>query len=188
LHYITCEFRPEYRYINSLTHDIETRIGLKMQPGRPTHFIDFEASGIAPNSYPIEVAVVYPGGEFQALVLPAPYWDHWSHDAEDMHGISRDQLLREGRPALEVAILMNELFGGKTLCSDVPTDCFWLEVLYEAAGIEPTFTVQPLEALVGRQAASEILGMLPERKGHRALRDARECAQAVETWFLRLQE
>jgi hypothetical protein len=161
---------------------------MKTPPDRPTYFIDFEASGIAPDSYPIEVAVVYPGGEFQALIQPAPYWDHWSHDAEDMHGISREQLLQEGRPALEVAMLMNELFGGKNLCSDVPTDCFWLEVLYEAAGIDPTFTVQPLEAMVGRQAASEIFGMLPVRKGHRAVQDANGCAQAVEAWFLRLQQ
>jgi hypothetical protein len=156
---------------------------MQTQPGRPTHFIDFEASGIAPDSYPIEVAVVYPGGEFQALIQPAPYWDHWSHDAQDMHGISREQLNRDGRPVLEVAEAMNELFGGKTLCSDVPTDCFWLKVLYEAAGIEPTFKVQPVEALAGREAATEICRRLPIRKGHRALMDAKALALAVASYF-----
>jgi hypothetical protein len=156
---------------------------MKSHPDQPTHFIDFEASGIAPDSYPIEVAVVYPGSEFQTLIQPAPYWDHWSHDAEDMHGISRDQLLLEGRPALEVAILMNELFAGKTLCSDAPTDCFWLEVLYEAAGIEPMFTVQPLEALVGRDVATEIFRLLTVRKGHRALLDAKGLSMAVDSYF-----
>lgn len=150
---------------------------------RPTNFIDFEASGLAPDSYPIEVAVVYPGGEYQTLITPAPYWDHWSHDAEDMHGISRDQLFCEGRLPLEVALQLNELFEGKTLCSDNPVDCFWLDVLYEAAGIEPTFSVQPLEAIVGREAASEILGMLPVAKAHRALEDAIACAKAADAWF-----
>ncbi|UUT24105.1 hypothetical protein [Pseudomonas sp. T8] len=47
----------------------------------PTHFVDFEASVIAPDSYPLEVAVVFPGGEYQALIKPASYWDHWSYDA-----------------------------------------------------------------------------------------------------------
>lgn len=156
------------------------------KPVQPTHFIDFEASGIAPDSYPIEVAVVSPGSEYQALITPAPYWDHWSHDAEDMHGISRDQLFCEGRLPLEVALQLNELFEGKTLCSDNPVDCFWLDVLYEAAGIEPTFFVQPLEAFVGRAVASEILARLPVRKGHRALQDAGSLTYAVQEFLSRL--
>ncbi|WP_408602004.1 hypothetical protein [Pseudomonas sp. PLMAX] len=155
---------------------------------RPIHFIDFEASGMAPDSYPIEVAVVYPGGQFQTLLRPVPYWDHWSHDAEDMHGIGREQLFCEGRLPLEVAVEMNELFEGKTLCSDNPVDCFWLDVLYEAAGIEPTFSVQPLEAFVGREAASEILTGLPIAKAHRALGDALACATAVDSWFAHPKE
>ena len=158
------------------------------KPVQPTHFIDFEASGIAPDSYPIEVAVVSPGGEYQALITPAPYWDHWSHDAEDMHGISREQLFCEGRLPLNVALELNELFEGITLCSDNPVDCFWLDVLYEAAGIEPTFSVKPLEAFVGREAASEILARLPVAKAHRALGDALACATAVGSWFVHPRE
>lgn len=148
----------------------------------PTHLIDFEASGIAPDSYPIEVAVVFPGGEYQALIRPASYWDHWSYDAQDMHGLSREQLILEGTPPLEVAQAMNRLFDGKILCSDNPADCFWLDVLYEAAGIDPTFEVKPIEALVGREAASEILKRLPVRKGHRALQDVQALRTVVESW------
>lgn len=143
-----------------------------MKIERPTHIIDFEASGIAPDSYPIEVAVVFPGGEYQALIKPAVYWEHWSYDAQDMHQLTRDQLVDEGTPALEVAERMNELFDGKTLCSDNTADCFWVDVLYEAAGIEPTFEVKPIEVFVGREASGEILRKLPVRKGHRALLDA----------------
>ncbi len=147
---------------------------------RPTYFLDFEASGIAPDSYPIEVAVVYPGGEYQVLIQPAPYWDHWSYDAQDMHGLTREQLIREGQTPLAVAQAMNALFDGKTLCSDNPADCYWLDVLYEAAGIEATFEVKPIESFVGRYAASEILRRLPVRKGHRALQDADALRTAVE--------
>lgn len=149
---------------------------------KPTHFIDFEASGIAPDSYPIEVAVVFPGGEYQALIQPASYWDHWSYDAQDMHGLSREQLILEGTPPLAVAQEMNQLFDGKTLCSDNPADCFWLDVLYEAAGIDPTFEVKPIEAFVGREAASEILKLLPVRKGHRALQDVQALRTVIESW------
>ncbi|MBF8766355.1 hypothetical protein IR009_14125 [Pseudomonas putida] len=148
----------------------------------PTHFVDFEASGIAPDSYPIEVAVVYPGGEYQTLIQPARYWDHWSFDAQDMHQITREQLIAEGTPPLEVAQAMNALFDGKTLCSDNPADCYWLDVLYEAAGIEATFEVKPLESFAGREAASEILKRLPLRRGHRALQDVQALSGAVESW------
>ncbi|MQT93090.1 MULTISPECIES: hypothetical protein [Pseudomonas] len=147
----------------------------------PTHFIDFEASGIAPDSYPIEVAVVFPGGEYQALIQPASYWEHWSYDAQDMHQITREQLVNEGTPAIQVAQRMNDLFDGKTLCSDNPADCFWLDVLYEAAGIDPTFEVKPIEAFVGREAASEIFKRLPLRRGHRALQDVQGLRAAVES-------
>lgn len=150
---------------------------------KPTYFVDFEASGIAPDSYPIEVAVVYPGDDYQALIQPARYWDHWSYDAQDMHRISREQLMSEGTTALQVAQELNRLFDGKTLCSDNPADCFWLDVLYEAAGIEATFEVKPLEVFMGRDAVSEILRRLLVRKGHRALQDAQALRTAVESYW-----
>lgn len=154
-----------------------------MNPTRPTHFIDFEASGIAPDSYPVEVAVVYPSGQFQALIQPVSYWEHWSYDSQDMHGLSREQLATEGSSPLEVATCMNELFAGEVLCSDVPTDSFWLDALYEAAGIESTFRLHPLEVFVGHEAAGEIIRLVPARKAHRAMPDARALAEAVESYF-----
>lgn len=149
----------------------------------PTYFIDFEASGIAPDSYPIEVAVVYPGGEYQTLIQSARCWDHWSYDAQDMHQITREQLIAEGTPALEVATAMNRLFDGKILCSDNPVDCYWLEVLYEAAGIEPTFSVSPLEVFIGREAATEALALRPPFRVHRALGDTRALADCIDLYL-----
>lgn len=57
---------------------------------RPSFFIDFEASGIAPDSYPIEVAVVSREISFSSLIT------HWSFDAQDMHGLCQDQLRKRG--------------------------------------------------------------------------------------------
>lgn len=53
------------------------------------------------------------------------------------------------------------------------------DYLYEAAGIDPTFEVKPIESFVGREATSEILKRLPVRKGHRALQDALALFSAV---------
>ena len=149
----------------------------------PSHFIDFEASGIAPDSYPIEVAVVYPGGEYQALIQPVHYWDHWNYDAQDMHQITREQLIAEGTPPLAVAQAMNDLFDGKILCSDNPADCYWLDVLYEAAGIEATFEVKPLETFIGREPATKALALRPAFLDHRALGDVRALEACVSHYF-----
>ncbi|RMR62249.1 exonuclease domain-containing protein [Pseudomonas cichorii] len=139
---------------------------------RPAFFIDFEASGIAPDSYPIEVAVVSRNTSFNSLIKPARYWTHWSFDAQDMHGLSQDQLREQGDTPNAVARRMNQLFSGRVLCSDSPQDGFWLDVLYEAADLLPTFQLEPLEVFVGREAASEIYRLLPTTKHHRALHDA----------------
>ncbi|MBD8148232.1 hypothetical protein IFT37_20240 [Pseudomonas fluorescens] len=139
---------------------------------RPSFFIDFEASGIAPDSYPIEVAVVSNETVYSALIKPARYWTHWSFDAQDMHGLTQDHLLQEGDTPVAVARNMNQLFSGQVLCSDSPQDGFWLDVLFEAAELIPTFELKPLEVLVGREAASDIYRRLPTTKQHRALYDA----------------
>lgn len=150
---------------------------------RPSFFIDFEASGIAPDSYPIEVAVVSSEFAFNTLIKPARYWTHWSFDAQDMHGLCQDQLHQQGDPADVVARHMNQLFSGQVLCSDSPQDGFWLDVLYEAADLWPTFQLKPLEVFVGREAASEIYRLLPTTKHHRALHDATALMSACHAFF-----
>jgi hypothetical protein len=150
---------------------------------RPSFFIDFEASGIAPNSYPIEVAVVSSETSFSSLIKPARYWTRWSFDAQDMHGLTQGQLHQEGDTAHVVAKHMNQLFSGQVLCSDSPQDGFWLDVLYEAADLMPTFELKPLEMLVGREAASDIYCLLPTTRRHRALHDATALMEACRAFF-----
>ncbi len=150
---------------------------------RPSFFIDFEASGIAPDSYPIEVAVVSNETVYSSLIKPARYWTHWSFDAQDMHGLSQDHLLQEGDPPHTVAERMNQLFSGQVLCSDSPQDGFWLDVLYEAAELMPTFELKPLEMFVGREAASKIYRLLPTSRHHRALNDATALMNACRAFF-----
>ena len=150
---------------------------------RPSFFIDFEASGIAPDSYPIEVAVVSSDTSFSLLIKPARYWTYWSFDAQDMHGLNQDQIRERGDTTNAVARRMNQLFSGQILCSDSPQDVFWLDVLYEAADLVPTFELKPLEVFVGREAASEIYRLLPTTKHHRALDDASALMSACRAFF-----
>jgi hypothetical protein len=150
---------------------------------RPSFFVDFEASGIAPDSYPIEVAVVSSETSFSSLIKPVRYWMHWSFDAQDMHGLTQDYLLQEGDTPGTVAELMNQLFSGQVLCSDSPQDGFWLDALYEAADLIPTFELKPLEVLVGREAASDIYRLLPTTRHHRALNDATALMNACRAFF-----
>ena len=100
-----------------------------------------------------------------------------------MHGLSQDHLLEQGDPADVVARHMNQLFSGQVLCSDSPQDGFWLDVLYEAADLMPTFELKPLEVLVGREAASDIYRLLPTTRRHRALHDATALMEACRVFF-----
>jgi len=152
---------------------------------RPSYFIDFEASGIAPSSYPISVAIVSCDTEFTALIRPAPYWDHWSYDAQDMHGLTRENLLKLGVAPQVLACELNQSYRGQALCSDSPQDVFWLETLYEAAGLEPSFQLRPLESFFGRAAAGEIYRLLPARRKHDALSDAKELLLATTAFLER---
>ena len=149
----------------------------------PTHFIDLDASGITPDSYPIEVGVGFPGGEYQALIQPASYWENWSCDAQDMQQLTREKLMSEGQLPLLVAQEMNHLFDGKILCSDNSADCFWLDVLCEAAGIEPTFSAHPLEIFIGREPATMALAPRPAFLDHRALCDVRALEACVSLYL-----
>lgn len=67
-------------------------------------FLDFEASSLSKQSYPIEVAWVFEDGRHRShLIRPTPEWTDWSHEAEQIHGISRSLLLTEGHSVHDVA-------------------------------------------------------------------------------------
>lgn len=105
--------------------------------------IDFEASGLGPESYPIEVAWSDPMGRVEAHYIdPAPGWDDWDPNAEAIHWIPRHLLRDCGKPVGWVAERMNAALAGQTVYSDAPGfDGFWLGTLFEAAGMDPTFEI-----------------------------------------------
>lgn len=100
-------------------------------------FMDFEASGLTPDSYPIEIAWVFEdgsGGESH-LIRPAPGWTAWTASGEETHGISRARLGAEGEPAGEIARRAVEALSGHDLYASAPEwDGKWLGDLLEAGG------------------------------------------------------
>jgi hypothetical protein len=161
-------------------------------------FLDFEASSLAKDSYPIEVGWVFEDGRAEThLIRPAPGWTDWDGTAEAVHGIGRDTLEADGEPVAMVAARMIEVLVGQDVYASAPSwDGKWLSVLLRAAGLPRHALRLAKTDEVQAETAAEILGPhLPERDlaerveqvlararlahtprnpAHRALADARE--------------
>lgn len=133
------------------TREICKRDALQWITNPQPCFGDFEASSLKPEGYPIEVAWSLPTGEIRShLIKPVPEWgDDWDMMAEDLHGISREQLDAEGIEPLAVALNMNRELAGEVLYFDGGGfDRTWLSKLYEAAGIKMSFTFGDFDELL----------------------------------------
>ncbi len=151
-----------------------------MKPSNYKCVIDLEASGLSSQSYPIEVGIVLDTGQrYQSLIRPLEDWTHWDPSAEALHGISRAELLKQGRPIRKVCEEINELCLGQTLYSDCWVfDNSWLNNLFARAGIPRRFACAPIEMMLTEQQ----LGRFAECKSavsehdsvakHRAMNDA----------------
>lgn len=113
-------------------------------------FIDVEASGLGIGSYPIEVGVALADGKTNcSLVCPQNHWGHWDIQAEQLHGISRESLLINGRSVLKVAMILNEWLQGQVVYSDAwGNDSCWLAMLFAEAGITQRFRVDSVVSLM----------------------------------------
>jgi hypothetical protein len=116
-------------------------------------FYDCEASELD-EGYIIEIGWAFSDGEnfvsAGSLIRPLAAWninDAWSSEAESLHGISLARLREEGRPAEDVARMMNEALAGRELFSDDPAyDVRWIGQLFDAAGVSPGFVVNETTA------------------------------------------
>lgn len=113
------------------------------------YFLDFEASSLSDVSHPIEVAWSLPSGEIESyLIRPTWDWNDWSPDAEYLHGLTREQITKDGLPAWHVAKRMNEVLADATCYTDAPEfDGFWLSRLFEHYDAEPAFELRHFDTL-----------------------------------------
>lgn len=149
--------------------------------------LDIEASGFGRRSYPIEIGYVLPDGSARCtLIRPPPHWTHWDEAAQQVHHITRQTLMEHGRPADEVARMLNADLDGRTVyCDGWGHDYTWLAVLYDEAGMVAGFRLESVRTLLDdaglarlpdlqRQARAE-LGV----QRHRASNDARALQLAL---------
>lgn len=120
--------------------------------------LDIEASGFGRGSYPIEVGFALPDGTgWCSLVQPQPDWQHWDHQAEQVHGIEQQTVLKHGRPAREVARRLNTALGGCLVYSDGwAHDYAWLAQLFDAAELVPRFKLASVHELVPDQLLPQL--------------------------------
>lgn len=130
----------------------QTDTSFEAAPPGAVAFVDVEASGLGPYSWPIEVGWGFHGQPPRSvLVRPVEAWSMraWEKSAEALHGIPPDRLLMEGRDPLDVALGLNAALGEATVYSDAPDyDSFWLFRLYDAAGVRPNYTLADLGDLL----------------------------------------
>lgn len=112
--------------------------------------LDIEASGLGRGSYPIEVGYALADGRSHCcLIKPLDDWRMWNAEAEQLHGISRAQLLRRGADIVTVAETLNRALGGMTVYSDAwGNDQSWLALLFDRAERVQGFRLEALHALL----------------------------------------
>ena len=167
----------------------------------PWLFLDFEASSLSQDSYPIEVGWVFEDGNGEAaLIRPVAAWTEWDDSAEAIHHISRETLRREGQPVAAICARLIAFSKTLTLLASAPSwDGHWLSMLLRGAGqprhlirlqdTEIAFTAAA-RAHLGPQANDDAVAALiakahavvdAQPPGHRALSDARREWQIWKT-------
>jgi hypothetical protein len=142
--------------------------------------VDIEASGFGAESYPIEVGVITDTGKkYCRLIKPQEDWLHWSQEAEDLHGISKQLLETKGYSPAQVCDELNQLLNGKTIYSDGwVVDHSWMIKLFYAARVEMGFRLSPLETILSESQmeawhqTKSILISQSDSARHRASTDA----------------
>jgi hypothetical protein len=128
-------------------------------------FYDFEASSL--DGVPIEIgwATCDATGTIMSdgwLILPPAEWAIdavWDPDAEALHGITQAMLKAHGKPPFQVAQLLNTAVAGRDVFADSPFDEAWLNQLFDAAGLEPTFQLRRMLADLYIDANARRLGL-----------------------------
>jgi hypothetical protein len=127
-------------------------------------FLDFEASSLGDDSYPIEVGWAGEDGSLEAhLIRPAPAWTDWDPAAEAVHGLTRERLYAEGEPNDDVARRALEALAPHEVFVSAPSwDGKWMSVLLRGAGL-PRHALRLRHADAAcREAVAEVLRGVPE--------------------------
>lgn len=167
------------------------------QPIR-TVFLDFEASSLDPEGWPIEIGLSWIDVDRviteSRLIRPQPDWPRsaWSPMAEAVHGIPLDMLLAEGQDAAQVARWYLRRTAGASVVSDAAKfERRWLRPLLASLKSGPIFDleaevsrVENMHAVIERMLDDAELDRFYERlerskAPHRAGPDSARLARAL---------
>jgi len=148
--------------------------------------VDCEASGLHPESYPIQVAWLDLDSDDASsfYIRPHDTWTHWDYNAEDIHNLPQQFLRDVGLDVENAAAILSEMAKDTVILSDAPDfEWFWLNRLLEASdGYQDVeLKVQTIFAAcddmdhVGRMG----LAMQNQERTHDALDDCRAIKQAL---------
>jgi hypothetical protein len=112
-------------------------------------FLDIESSGLYEDSYPIEVG--YAGKDLNGSFLLNPDtatddWSSWDDFAEEIHGITRNMLLKSGISVVDACNRLNTALEGKTVITDgYEYDTLWINYLFGQTLIKRYFEIRSIE-------------------------------------------
>lgn len=157
--------------------------------------LDFEASSLSRESWPIEVGLSWiESGSVEtwsSLIRPDPAWDlgDWSPQSAEVHGIPLSDL-DEAPSATEVAEAFLNVVGRRILASDAPEfEARWLGRLIRAAGRTEVPSIEDFDGLSFAMFEGYALDILyetverrpaPHRAGPDTARLARGWLKAAE--------
>ena len=146
--------------------------------------IDIEASGLRPESYPIEIGVYdvdNPNNSFDFFIKPDPEWTFWDDRAEEIHGIPRECIETKGISIYRACEILNARLGANVLSDAVSFDSMWLDRLFETANATPVFKVRSVYEFVHPSYITDFEHYLFENDmPHRALEDAKIIGEIVK--------
>lgn len=116
-------------------------------------FIDFEASSLSQDSYPIEFAWGSDSEEILSFLISPqeiPHWTDWNDDAERVHGITRDLLMENGMEVRKACHTIFEALNGSIVYCDAPAyDSYWFSELFKAANFRlPRVEIKHIDELL----------------------------------------
>lgn len=152
----------------------------------PLAVIDFEASSLDLEGYPIEVGLAVwaapetPIFAASTLIRPDEAWTrhgHWSPASAKLHGIRGRDLRALGHQPVHVAAALNEALGANVAwCDGGAYDAQWARALFRTGRTQASFTLgdwHQLATLLGSAARERCLAWLEQAPArHRAREDA----------------
>jgi DNA polymerase III epsilon subunit-like protein len=132
-------------------------------------FIDFEASSLSPNSWPIEVGLAWLDGKKviieSKLIRPREEWseDDWNPESEAVHNIPRSDL-DDAEHAEDVARWLIEIVDGRTMVSDAPEfDQRWYDRLMRSIEEPPHAKLDDFDRILWMAFSTEDGTVAPGR-------------------------